>query len=128
MNDREELIGKLNGFQTVKIQTITANRRFTLDEVLSATEYKRLADFITEQTRLARMVGQYQAADKLYSYLTTMWLFKSDKTPEIQKKHLPQVADDMLKACEAFMNDNNAAYKAYLTQLAPKPEKGPEHE
>lgn len=57
-------------------------------------------------------VGQYQAADKLYSHTTTMWMFKDDlENPKIQ---MPERADNLLKDCEKYLNHNRKTYQEYL--------------
>ena len=62
----------------------------------------------------ARRVGQYQAANKLYSIVSTLWLFRDD--PAMAKMNIERT-DELLKECEKLLNHNRKAYTAYLAQL-----------
>lgn len=73
---------------------------------------KKIVSYLAEQEAAQRKVGQYQAADKLYSDVTTLYMLK-DRMPELAHRTL----DDLLKNVEAFMNDNSEAYSAYLARL-----------
>lgn len=95
------------------------------DEELIVTEWDthwpRILALIKSDREAAfkhgQRVGQYQAADKLYSYVTSIYLFSGDENPKL-KDHAAHNAGEMLKDCEKYMNHNRREYTAYLAQLS----------
>lgn len=73
-----------------------------------------------EGFKRGQRVGQYQAADRLYSHVTTMWLFKDNADPKLQ---MPERANDLLKDCEKYMNHNAKVYREYVSELNTKADK-----
>lgn len=64
----------------------------------------------------AMKVGQYQAAEKLYGDVCNIYMFGGNPTSTKAKAMAEWSATHLLQHCEAFMNDNNAAYNAYLAR------------
>lgn len=60
-----------------------------------------------------QQVGQYQAADKLYSNATALYMFQ-DEDSAIARAYLPVKIHDMLKDCEKFLNHNVKIYHNYV--------------
>lgn len=61
-------------------------------------------------------VGQYQAADKLYGDVTSIYLFADGGTIKDAKlkRNAADHAEELLKDCEKYMNHNRKTYEAYL--------------
>ena len=68
-------------------------------------------------------VGQYQAADRLYSYATTLWVFKYDKDEQTKLINSERV-DGLLKDCERYLNHNRKTYYQYVKELKPQGDQG----
>lgn len=62
--------------------------------------------------REGQRVGQYQAAEKLYHWITTLYLFKDDLNNK--KAENPQRITSLLKDCEKLLNHNSKVYHAYV--------------
>ena len=68
-------------------------------------------------------VGQYQAADKMYGIIPTLWLFKDSNDLSVMKMNVERT-DDLLKECEKYLNHNAKTYGQYLATLNKEPNKG----
>lgn len=92
---------------------------------------KYLADRDEQREREAfekgRQVGQFQASNKLYGDVTTMFIFKDNFDPK-PTKQLSQAAFDLLKDCESFMNANSKVYADYLMEITNPREQDKEEE
>ena len=69
---------------------------------------------VREAFKQGQRVGQYQTADKLYGHVTTMWTFRDDNIPEL---NMPDLATDLLRDCEKFLNHNRKVYVEYVKSL-----------
>lgn len=63
-----------------------------------------------------RAVGKYQAADSLYGHTTTMYVFKDGDLND-PKIEYPERIKELLKDCEALMNNNAREYGNYIKKL-----------
>lgn len=90
----------------------TTHYAFTEDLLVNAfrlhSEQKALLAF-----EHGRAVGKYQAADSLYGHTTTMWVFKDGDLND-PKIEYPERINELLKDCEALMNNNAREYRKYI--------------
>lgn len=86
------------------------DRTELLDQLLALIEQQEQDAF-----KRGQLVGQYQAADKMYGSITQMWLFKDDVSPVLND---PDRATNLLNDCEKYMNHNRKAYEVYLKALS----------
>lgn len=101
------------------IQNRQYDRELTIAEAIEQLMALIKADreaYGKEQFKHGQRVGQYQAADKLYGYVTTLWVFK-DENDEKTKSINTERADGLLKDCEKYMNHNRKDYTRYLATL-----------
>lgn len=123
-NLREELFELFNSFETVVIHAINSPKADYMNGVVSSyvSQATRLieqytATKIAEAEKLGRAVGQYQAADRIYGDVYNLYMFGDNPTSAKAKSIAEWSAVSILQHTEAFMNDNQAAYKDYLTRL-----------
>lgn len=102
--------------QALTRHRVTPNVWGTLsDDVVEA-----LVALINKESSLAfehgRAVGKYQAADSLYGHTTTMYVFKDGDLND-PKIEYPERIKELLKDCEALMNNNAREYSKYIKRL-----------
>lgn len=78
-----------------------------------------IMEAVAAECQKARKVGQYQAAHKLYGDVCNIYMFGDNQSSAKAKSIAEWSAVGLVKDCEAFMNDNQAEYKEYLTALKP---------
>jgi hypothetical protein len=79
---------------------------------VEAWHRKKLQALISQEAATSRKVGQYQAANKIYPYITDLFVLK-DRMPAL----VHGTIDALLKDTEALMNDNRKDYSNYVAAL-----------
>ena len=76
----------------------------------------RLYQIVEREFEKGCQVGEYRAADKLYLYITTLWMFKNNlDNPKVGAEYL---IERLLEESEKFYNDNHEAYSKHVGQLS----------
>lgn len=79
----------------------------------------KLADYVQAEIEGAFLhgskVGEYRTANRLYSDITTLYMFKNNL--DNPKVGTDKLIGDLLKDVEKVLNDNSAEYREYLREL-----------